>query len=68
MSKDTRADKSLKDFLKTPILIDENMEDFSNHPLFVMRGKQAAEFIAKNGLPKSFKKKLNKAKSIRRKA
>ncbi len=60
--------KALEKFLKTPILIDENMEDFSNHPLFVMRGKQAAEFIAKNGLPKSFKKKTKKAKGLKRKA
>jgi hypothetical protein len=57
MARDTRAEKALKKFLKTPILIDENMEDFSNQPVFVKRGEQAAEFIAKNGLPESFKTK-----------
>ena len=60
--------KDLKNFLKTPIVIDENMEDFSNHPDFVASAKRAAEFIAKNGLPKSFKTKPKKAKGVKRKA
>jgi hypothetical protein len=68
MSKDLSIEKALKKFLKTPILIDENMEDFSNHPDFIARSKQAAEFIAKNGPPKSFKKKPKKSKSLKRKA
>jgi hypothetical protein len=62
MSRNSGIEKAIKKFLKTPILIDENMEDFSNHPDFVARSKQATEFIAKNGLPKSFKKKTNAKK------
>ena len=62
MPKDSGIEKDIEKILKTPILIDENMEDFSNHPAFVMRAKHAAEFIDKNGLPKSFKTK-NGAKS-----
>ena len=68
MPKRFKSRKSLKEFLKTPILVDENMEDFSNHPDFVASGKRAAEFIAKNGLPKSFKKKPKNAKSLKPKA
>ncbi len=63
MARDLSIEKVLEKFLKTPILIDENMEDFSNHPDFVASGKRAAKFIAKNGLPKSFKKKPKKPKA-----
>ncbi len=67
MSRDSGIEKALKKFLKTPIIIDENMEDFSNHPDFVARSKQAAEFIAKNGLPESFKTQAKSKKSVKAK-
>ena len=38
------------------VTIDENMRDYSNDPYFKKKHEEAAEFIKKHGLPKSFKK------------
>ncbi len=67
MSKTSEAEKALKKFLTPPVLIDENMEDFSNDPVLVARGQQAAEFIAKYGLPESFKTNTKSKKSVKAK-
>ena len=64
MKKNLKLSKALKEFTKDPILIDENMPDFSNAP-FVLRKLEIAEkFIAEHGLPESLE---NKSKAKKRK-
>ncbi|MEJ0081026.1 MAG: hypothetical protein WDM78_08805 [Puia sp.] len=63
MKKNLKLSKALKEFTKDPILIDENMPDYSNAP-FVLRKLEIAEkFIAERGLPESIIK--PKAQSVK---
>jgi hypothetical protein len=62
MKKNLKQSKLLEEFTKNPILIDENMPDFSNDP-FVLRKLEIAEkFIAEHGLPESSNIKLTAKK------
>jgi hypothetical protein len=42
---------------KVEVTVDPNMRDYSNDPFFIKKRKSASEFLKKNGLPDSFKKK-----------
>ncbi len=62
MKKNLKLSKALKEFTKDPILIDENMPDYSNAP-FVLRKLEIAEkFIAEHGLPETSNIKLTAKK------
>ena len=62
MKKNLKLSKALKEFIKDPILIDENMPDYSNAP-FVLRKLEIAEkFIAEHGLPETSNIKLTAKK------
>lgn len=39
------------------VTIVKKMRDYSNEPAFKKKAEKAIEFLKKNGLPKSFKKK-----------
>jgi hypothetical protein len=67
MKKDPKISKALKKFLETPILVDENMPDFSNAPFVLAKMEIAEKFISEHGLPGDFKNK-QKAKSPKSKA
>jgi hypothetical protein len=68
MSKKKRSLKSLNNFTKTLIIIDDNFPDLSKDPVFMAKHEKAEKLIAEFGIPEAFKTKPKKAKSARRKA
>lgn len=56
MKKNLKLSKELKEFTKNPILIDENMPDYSNDPFVLAKLEIAEKFLAEHGLPESVKK------------
>jgi hypothetical protein len=62
MKKNQKQSKLLKNFTKNPIVIDENMPDFSNDPFVLAKLEKAEKFLAEHGLPESFYKKSNAKK------
>ena len=62
MKKNLKQSKALKELVKNPILIDENIRDHSNDPFVLAKLEKAEKFIAEHGLPDSFYKKSNTKK------
>jgi hypothetical protein len=54
--------KKIDKILNESITVDENMEDFSNDPVFVAKNEKAEKFLAEHGVPESFSNKT-KAKN-----
>lgn len=65
MPKNKRLLKALNKSSKTPVLIDDNFPDLSKDPVFLAKHEKAEKFIAKYGLPESFKKKTKSKKEKR---
>jgi hypothetical protein len=64
MPKSKRSNKALSKYSKTPVLIDDNMPDLANDPVFMAKHEKAEKLIAEFGLPKSIKLKTkSKAKN-----